>query len=1103
MYYGIETLELERINFLTGETGSGKSSLIDAIQIIFTGEISKFFNRSATGTKSERTLVTYLRGKSDDGNFKRSGKPFSSYIAADFYDEQHRENFCYGIAFDLDEDDDCKHEFFYLTTHFQKQWALRDDGNVVSALMRKDFKKTLKEQNIPINIFNRSEYRKHLLTKLGIYDDNFFQVFKDAVAYVPLDKIEDFIVKNICHMDDGIDVEKMREAIQNYRKIQQDMSDFLERKEELETLKDIYDSFETQRNTYYVQEYIVKRANVENFREKQTAAENEVTRLEEEIAQANRQIDGYTALIKENRARDTELTKLLLEDPNAKRAEELKIAIDSCNMSISDIENKRDEQLQRMNQRALAWNRVLNDILASETTENFINSGLDIIGESLRSFGDCTTDGFNMLDISRLREINKKLEELKKDAITLQEQWKIQYNKSTEAINGYNKSLEDLKKGIKSYPPELLALRDYLKSKLHGEDGNNVDVSILADVITITDAKWVNVIEGYIRRQKLYLLVDPKHYRQAVRFFENYSKQNKCYQYRIVNTESLLQEDFNILDNSLADVISTNHQAAGKYIEYLLGHVERVDDISTVMGRRTAVTSDGMLYHGFTVARMNEADWQMKYIGQDSIARQIEEIERLLEEETKQSETLKTSIETLSPVVDEKTLSDEFLENIAFAVEKAQELPGLEKQLNDLWEENQRLDLSYKNKLEKEQNEINEKISSLENEKRKKDKESNLLEFQKEQQFKYGDEMEQQWETAKAIFLQEYPDGSSITEDAAPRYDSVRRGKDSAEKVYQDYKPALENTKSKMEKLTESFREKAEIYNKQHTESTISTQLASSEWRKAYDDVSNVHLEEYKEHVETAKKQAEEIFQNDFINHIKGNIDTVKREIAALNKALEGFTFGNTKYRFKWAPTENAQMREYYDMIISARLDGVSIFDLLEPGMDADEYEPLIKTLFELISSEGSDRVHRKIIEDNIAKYTSIKTYLNFDLMEVDSDGREHSLRSSINSKSGGERQTPFYIAILASLMKTYRISQNANSLRLVVFDEAFDKIDTNRLEECIDMLREIGFQSIIAAPDSKAPYIVPVVDRTIAVIKPNYQTSILRSYHKTLEEKV
>lgn len=309
-------------------------------------------------------------------------------------------------------------------------------------------------------------------------------------------------------------------------------------------------------------------------------------------------------------------------------------------------------------------------------------------------------------------------------------------------------------------------------------------------------------------------------------------------------------------------------------------------------------------------------------------------------------------------------------------------------------------------------------------------------------------------------------------------------------------------SKGRLETLTQNFRQKTEAFNRRHVDASISTELSSEDWRNAYNETRSVRLEEFTAHVAAARERAEEIFRNEFINQIKRNIDTVGREIKLLNKALEEYTFGNTKYRFKCSPTENAEMRKYYDMITSARLDGASIYELLETGTDLAEYEPMVKTLFQMISSEGTDLASRQQVEANIEKYKSFQTYLRFDLVEVAPDGKEYPLSRSMGSKSGGERQTPFYVAILASLMKTYRINQNANSLRLVVFDEAFDKIDTSRIEECINMLREIGFQSIIAAPDNKAPYIAPLVERTWVVIKPDEKTSVLQPYRKILEER-
>jgi len=212
---------------------------------------------------------------------------------------------------------------------------------------------------------------------------------------------------------------------------------------------------------------------------------------------------------------------------------------------------------------------------------------------------------------------------------------------------------------------------------------------------------------------------------------------------------------------------------------------------------------------------------------------------------------------------------------------------------------------------------------------------------------------------------------------------------------------------------------------------------------------------------------------------------------------LSEYTFGRTKYRFKCEATENPEFRKYYDMITDPRLNGVSLFNI-----DVYEgYEPLIKTLFDMISSSGFGDVTRAEIEANIQKYKAFQTYLKFDLVEFDEKEKEHSLSKVIGSKSGGERQTPFYIAILASLMKVYKMNQpKANSLRLVVFDEAFDKIDTSRIEEFVEMLKDTGFQSIVAAPNDKAPFIAPFVSKTWVVTKPGETTSQAAPYKQDME---
>jgi uncharacterized protein YPO0396 len=113
-------------------------------------------------------------------------------------------------------------------------------------------------------------------------------------------------------------------------------------------------------------------------------------------------------------------------------------------------------------------------------------------------------------------------------------------------------------------------------------------------------------------------------------------------------------------------------------------------------------------------------------------------------------------------------------------------------------------------------------------------------------------------------------------------------------------------------------------------------------------------------------------------------------------------------------------------------------------------------------------------------------------------------LSKTLQKKSGGETQTPFYISVLASFAQLYRIQDRAyNRIRLIVFDEAFSKMDSERIQESIRLLRKFGFQCILSAPPEKIGDIAPLVDRNLCVIREK-TTSIIRAFdsQKLLEEE-
>lgn len=196
-------------------------------------------------------------------------------------------------------------------------------------------------------------------------------------------------------------------------------------------------------------------------------------------------------------------------------------------------------------------------------------------------------------------------------------------------------------------------------------------------------------------------------------------------------------------------------------------------------------------------------------------------------------------------------------------------------------------------------------------------------------------------------------------------------------------------------------------------------------------------------------------------------------EFRELNKALKDITFSNERYEFIYMPS--GHYRNYYDMIMDDFnvIQGESIFS----GIFHETHKEVIDELFErlALNNESSSKT--------LAEFTDYRTYMDYDIKIIHSDGTFSYYSKVCEEKSGGETQTPFYVTVAASFVQLYTNNIGGEATGLVMFDEAFNNMDDERISGVLEFMNRLPLQLIIAALPDKIQYIGPSMEETLLIM--------------------
>lgn len=1094
LYFSKEIIEVGDVNFLTGKNGAGKSTVIDALQIVLLGETNARNFNQAANEKSQRTLDGYLRADMDENNpYSRRGKDFSSYIACEFLDETEGTSFVTGVVFDCHSDGSKQERFFiYVGTLPENCFIENGEAMEIPALRR-----FLKQHYAKAEIYDtQKEYRRNMLSRWNVHNEQVLRMMKKAVSFRPIVDIQKFITENICDIPEKPDIEAMQQNIRDYKRHEMLAQRQEEKLSALQEIGKLYREMNQAVDRWRVQSFLVLWSHKELVQAQIDRRELEKQDCAADLVSTEKAIETLTTQIEQKESRRRELDLACAQSSVFQEEERLR----NQKQMLLDEQKKLMQDLQALTveikRDALWWNELCGSILAWNS-EEVLGPVQDAAEEVLKTFKLFTAGNYEIFShsLTPFEEVQQAVAALSnviRNALHKVEDYIAELRTQKDQKSS---ALANLRKNIKDYPRGLLQFKERLANELEKQAGCAVRIDILADVLELADERWRGAVEGYLNAQKFYLLVDPAYYQDALSIFDRIKNEFGS-SFGLVDIGKLRErEKMSPWDDSLAKKVETENMLARSYIDYLLGRVVCCNTVAQLRKHRTAITADGMLYQGYVARVIRRELMDDAFIGRRAVSLRISRLQEelaqieaelrhwapILQLLSKQKEPLFTQYFVQSTVVEKQNA---YLRGI----EINGEISSIDEQLSKLdllWLDEQRKTIAL----------LGDEIVVL-----NKDKETKVLQIGQYKErirqldFEVLPDHYQQLTGIEDRLQDEFPVAYQQNT-GIPRYQQELSRLKRADVVHKNFSNRLEQSVNERE----TTRRKLFTARKEYTDrfkpcSFRVESMDNDEYEAEQRLLEESELPKYREKIRAARESAMEQFQNDFLAKLKSSIDQVQDQVRSLNRALRQAQFGTDSYQFR--VERNPDYAEYYDMIMAPELmeGDMGLFAL--PFQD--KYGHLIEKLFSQITMADDTQLNARKqseLQENIQRYTDFRTYLKFDLETTDQNGSKQLLSQTLNTKSGGETQTPFYIAVLASFAQLYRVNDTSsfgNTVRLAVFDEAFNKMDSDRIIESVRLLRKMGLQAIICTPPDKVSDIMPIADRTLLVDKNKYKMHIL-----------
>lgn len=1060
----------EYVNLFSGKSGSGKSTVMDAIQVILYGSFSpNFLNKAADDAKNRRSVLSYLRGEQKDGSANRKDCDFCSVIALEIEDTGTHITTCIGIAFEVRKSDSEIKKFVYFS-HSGKMpeseylteqgvcYSNQEIKKLVSARTKSDDNRGKGEVN---RIYGSKEAYLGTLYDviLGYIDQNrFITMEKSAIALKMTNGTGQFIRDYMFPKNTSNTIATISEQLDSYRQIKEKIEDLRKRIELLSEIQASGKELVRLQTDIVRAEAMIRCIGIEDLRARIQAAEDDKRNLAEKQEQCKKKVQELSA------SREEAQQKLIQV---------------SADLKASDLGGKQqqyeelDERSRMLADNTRQWQKILQGMKNWEEddviTDYISNPVLNMIAELNQ--GRVTEE--------LCQNLHLKIESAKQNIEDEVEDYRDQRREIGKQLKEKKRLVDDMKHDRKPYDENLRSARSALSQQLSDRYGQTVKVQIFADLFDVQEEEWKNAIEGRMGRLKHSLITEPQYAHEAAVLFRNMKQYENV---DLINSKAIADSKPDCMEGSLYEAVKTQEAYVDVCLKRYLGHIIKCRSVEELEQVRDGVTPDCYSYSNFIFRHLKKKDYTTRAcIGRRVSKARLAEYEKDVEESSRQEMQLDDLLRRLKEARDFECLKDEPSHYVKLS-RAGEELARVNKKKMELEETIRSLREGVYKELEEKEQSLQKQVKMVQEELDQTQGELARLGSRIGELSGENESRRQQLEEK----LQGYVPNEALEQEV---WELLK--KQSGQAVINRKKAQVADLEEKEQVQAETLRAARNRYIFAYPAGPFNGAETSNE---AYEKLLEKYLTDFEPaYEEEFEKKCASIYKSlreNVIATIHGDIKAAKRHAYEINRLLRETNFSDSTYQIKIEPAKN-ENGQFFDMLMaeeldSKNLDNAGIDGQISFGEDAfyQKYEQKIKLLTDKFMPPKDEDEHlRAQKRKEMEQYADYRNYLSFSMFEqvTDENGtviRENFVDDMAGRDSGGEGQNPKYVALLAGFAMLYmQQSKRDSKIKLVLLDEAFSKMDQERSAVCLKYARKMDLQLIVCVPDERLQSLIRNVD--------------------------